>query len=139
MKVQLVNMERSLWAGEARFVAAPGVEGELGIMPGHTPLLTALQAGPVEVHTTGGEVEVFYVSGGMLEVQPQQVTLLADVAAEAGELDSDAAQAQLEEARQEASAEGFQSRIRAELAEATARLRSLERLKRVRRGRSATG
>lgn len=135
MKVHLVNLERSLWQGEADFVTAPGIEGDLGIKPGHTPLLTSLQAGPVEVHTKDGETEVFFVSGGILEVQPQQVTLLADIAAEVAELDADQSQAQLEQARQAVDKEGFQEAVRAELAEAAARLRTLERLQQVRKAK----
>lgn len=133
MRVHLANLERSLWEGEASFVSAPGIEGDLGILPGHTPLLTALKAGPVEVRTVEGETEVFHVSGGILEVRPQQVTLLADIAADASELDLADSQARLEAARQAVGREGFQAQVQAELAEATARLRTLDRLQVVRR------
>ena len=129
MKFALVNLERSVWEGEADFVRAPGIEGELGIAPGHTPLLTALAPGPVEVLTKDGDTEVFYVSGGILEVQAVEVTLLADIVADVEVLQEEDLEAKIAQVREEAQSGEYQARIRAELTQATAQLRALQRLR----------
>ena len=85
----IVSAERKIFEGEVKQIQATGVEGELGILPGHTPLLTALKPGIVKFTLQDGNEEVIYVSGGFLEVQPNIVTVLADVAIRGSELDAD--------------------------------------------------
>jgi F-type H+-transporting ATPase subunit epsilon len=113
---------------------AAGVEGDLGVMPGHAPLLTRLKPGPVRVKKQNGDEEVFYVSGGFLEVQPKLVTVLADTAERAQDMDG----AQAEEAKQRAkealegkNADMDYSRAAITLAEASARLRTIEQIKKM--------
>ena len=91
--VDIVSPEGELFAGEATMVFAPGVEGEIGVAPRHAPLLTTLTAGVVRVQTEGHEEQSFYVGGGALEIQPNKVSVLADTAARARDLDEAAAQA----------------------------------------------
>ncbi|KAA0010702.1 F0F1 ATP synthase subunit epsilon [Billgrantia pellis] len=128
----IVSAEASIFSGEVEQIVASGIMGDLGILPGHAPLLTELQPGPVRVIHDGGQEENYYVSGGFLEVQPDVVTVLADSAARAGDLDEAAA----EEARQQAlrafnekSAEMDYTRAAAELAEAVAQLRTIQQLR----------
>ncbi|MFC2991784.1 MULTISPECIES: F0F1 ATP synthase subunit epsilon [Halomonas] len=128
----IVSAEASVFSGEIEQLVASGMMGDLGILPGHAPLLTELQPGPVRVIHDGGREENFYVSGGFLEVQPDVVTILADAASRAGDLDEAAA----EEARQHAlkafsdkSAELDYTRAAAELAEAVAQLRTIQQLR----------
>lgn len=85
----IVSAERKIFEGEVKQIQATGVEGELGILPGHTPLLTAIKPGIVKFTLQDGHEEVIYVSGGFLEVQPNIVTVLADVAIRGSELDAD--------------------------------------------------
>ena len=85
----IVSAERKIFEGEVKQIQATGVEGELGILPGHTPLLTAIKRGIVKFTLQDGNEEVIYVSGGFLEVQPNIVTVLADVAIRGSELDAD--------------------------------------------------
>ena len=113
-------------------IIATGIIGDLGIAPGHAPLLTQLSPGPVRVVTKDGDEEVFYVSGGILEVQPKMVTILADTAVRAHDLDEAAA----EEARKnaETNLHNQQSEIdystaAAHLAEAAAQIRAIRQLK----------
>ena len=113
-------------------VTCTGSLGELGISPGHAPLLTQLRPGPVIVRHQGGEEDVFYVSGGMLEVQPNTVTILADTALRAGDVDEAAAleaQKQAEEALHDQDTEINYSRAAVELAEAVAQLRTLRAIR----------
>ena len=85
----IVSAERKIFEGEVKQIQTTGVEGELGILPGHTPLLTAIKPGIVKFTLQDGNEEVIYVSGGFLEVQPNIVTVLADVAIRGSELDAD--------------------------------------------------
>ena len=85
----IVSAELKIFEGEGKQIQATGVEGELGILPGHTPLLTAIKPGIVKFTLKDGNEEVIYVSGGFLEVQPNIVTVLADVAIRGNELDAD--------------------------------------------------
>ena len=85
----IVSAERKIFEGEVKQIQATGVEGELGILPGHTPLLTAIKPGIVKFILQDGTEEVIYVSGGFLEVQPNIVTVLADVAIRGSELDAE--------------------------------------------------
>ena len=85
----IVSAERKIFEGQVKQIQATGVEGELGILPGHTPLLTAIKPGIVKFILQDGNEDVIYVSGGFLEVQPNIVTVLADVAIRGSELDAD--------------------------------------------------
>lgn len=130
----IVSAEKQLFSGLVELVVAAGVEGDLGVMPGHAPLLTRLKPGPVRVKTQNGQEEVFYVSGGFLEVQPKLVTVLADTAVRAQDMD----EAEAEQAKQRAkeALEGKNTdmdytRAAATLAEATARLRTIEQIKKM--------
>lgn len=87
----IVSAEKSIYSGLAELVVVTGTEGEIGIKRGHAPLLTALKPGQVRVINQNSEEEIFYISGGMLEVQPQIVTVLADTAIRAADLDEAAA------------------------------------------------
>jgi F-type H+-transporting ATPase subunit epsilon len=130
--VDIVSAEGEIFSGEATMVFAPGSQGELGIAPRHAPLLTTLKAGEVRVQAEGQEEQSFYVGGGALEIQPHLVTVLADTAARAHDLDEVAAQAAKERAE-----ETVRSRLdkveiaeaQAELARAVAQLRAIERLR----------
>ncbi len=131
-KCEIVSAEAAIFSGEVEQLVASGIMGDLGILPGHAPLLTELQPGPVRVIHDGGQEENFYVSGGFLEVQPDVVTILADAASRARDLD----EASAEEARQHAlkafndkSAELDYTRAAAELAEAVAQLRTIQQLR----------
>ncbi|PJG82530.1 F0F1 ATP synthase subunit epsilon [Caviibacterium pharyngocola] len=86
-KLTVVSAEESIFNGDVKSIQATGTEGELGILPGHTPLLTAIKPGIVKITLESGNEEVIYVSGGFLEVQPNVVTVLADVAIRGKELD----------------------------------------------------
>jgi F-type H+-transporting ATPase subunit epsilon len=99
LNVDIVTVEGRRFAGEADFVLAPGSQGELGIMPRHIPLLTPLASGTVKVEN-GDQEQFFFVSGGFLEVRPDQVTVLADAAERAEDID----EARAEEARRRAAA-----------------------------------
>lgn len=125
----IVSAKESIYAGTARMVVAHGLLGDLGITPGHAPLLTQLAPGPVRILLEGDEELVFYVSGGVLEVQPNIVTVLADTAVRAADVDEAAAL----EARRTASealanqkSELDTSAALAALAEAAAQLRTLQ-------------
>src|SRR6266849_6034295 len=88
LHVDIVSAEQSIFSGEADMVIAPGEAGELGILPEHMPLLTRIKPGTVRIlQPGGGEEEVIYVSGGMMEVQPDSVTVLADTSVRAHDLD----------------------------------------------------
>lgn len=95
---RVVSARESLFEGNISMLIATGTEGELGIMAGHTPLITLLKPGPMHVKTANGDDEIIYVSGGVLEVQPKVVTVLADTALRATNLD----EAKIAEARREA-------------------------------------
>lgn len=97
--VDVVSAEESIFSGEASFVALPGQEGELGILPGHIPLLTRIRPGAVRITTTEGTQENVFVAGGILEVQPDRVTVLADTAIRSKDLDEAKAKQALEEAK----------------------------------------
>ena len=128
MHCDIVSAEKSIFSGLVEMVVAAGSLGDLGILPGHAPLLTGLIPGPVRVVLQGGEEQVFYVSGGYLEVQRGVVTLLADTAARADDLTEAAAlqaKEDAERAMQEQSSEFEYGRAAAQLAEAVAQLRAL--------------
>ena len=132
IKVDIVSAEGAIHSGEALMVFAPAQMGEVGIAPRHAPLLTALNPGEVRVQTADGKEESFYITGGMLEIQPHAVTILADTALRGDQLDEAAAlaaQQDAEEALKGASEETDVARAQAELAEARARYRAAQKLK----------
>lgn len=131
LKLHIVSVEAEIFSGEARMISVPAAMGEIGIMPRHTPLITRLRAGEIRVHTTDGKQVLICVSGGLLEIQPQVVTILADVATRAASTDKSAA----EEARRltaEAMSKlerfGDLDRAHAELMAAIAELSEIQRL-----------
>ena len=128
----IVSAEDSIFSGAVEMVVAAGALGDLGIQYGHAPLITSLKPGPIRVVKNGGEEEVYYISGGFLEVQPQAVTVLADTALRAGDLEEAAALEAKEEAERAISEQGADfdySRASAHLAEAVAQLRTLQAIK----------
>jgi len=130
--VDIVSAEGEIHSGKATMVFAPAKMGEVGIAPRHAPLLTALKPGEVRVQTEEGDEETFYITGGMLEVQPHSVTVLADTALRGDQLDEAAALAAQQEAEQAlegASEETDIARAQQELAEARARYRAAQKLK----------
>lgn len=134
--VDIVSAEGEIHSGMAEMVYAPGVMGELGIAPRHTPLVTQLKPGEVRVDTGKGEMDHYYVSGGILEVQPHVVTVLADTAVRAHDLDEAAAieaKRRAEEALADQTEEIEYTQARAELADAMARLQTIERLRKARK------
>ena len=136
MHCDIVSAEREIFSGRVTMVIASGTLGELGIMPGHAPLLTGIKPGPVRLKFDNGEERVFFASGGFLEVQPGTVTVLADTALRADDLDEVAAQQAKEHAEralQDQVAHFEFSAAAAQLAEASARLRTLEEMKKRRR------
>ncbi|BAU50425.1 F0F1 ATP synthase subunit epsilon [Sulfurifustis variabilis] len=131
MHVDIVSAERSIYSGTAELVVAPLVEGEVGILSRHSPMLARLRPGEIRVKTQTEELE-FYVSGGMLEVQPHVVTVLADTAARARDLDEAAAlkaKERAEEALRNRQADIDYARAQAELADALAQLRAIRKLR----------
>src|SRR5262245_61021828 len=129
--LNIVSAEAAIFTGLAEMIVVTGVLGELGILPGHTPLITSLKPGFVRVIKQGGQEEVFYISGGILEVQTSIVTVLADTAIRAEHLDEAAAieakkHAEMTLANQ--TAEFEYSRALTELAEAAAQLRAIQQL-----------
>lgn len=131
--VDIVSAEEEIFSGPANMVFAPAEMGEVGIAPRHAPLLTRLQPGEVRVQGPEGTEEFFYVSGGMLEVQPHVVTVLADVALRARDIDEAQAldaKRRAEEDLERRGSEFDYARARVQLAEAIAQLRALERLRR---------
>lgn len=132
IQCEVVSAEKAIYSGAVEMVIAPGVMGDLGIAPGHTPLLTQLNPGPVRLIFKGGEEEIFFVSGGMMEVQPRVVTILADTALRADDMDEAAAQKAKEAAKAALSdkqADIDYSTATAHLAEAVAQLRTLQQIR----------
>ncbi len=132
LHVDIVSAEGEIFSGTASMVFAPATMGDLGIAPRHAPLLTTLRPGEVRVKDAAGAEQMFYITGGMIEVQPRQVTVLADTALRGDQLDEAsalAARQAAEEALRGASAEMDVQRAQRELAEATARYRAAQKLK----------
>jgi F-type H+-transporting ATPase subunit epsilon len=136
MQVEIVSAEEDIFSGEAELVIAPAEMGDVGVMPQHTPLITRLRPGEVRLQTQGEEERFYFVSGGILEVQPHVVTVLADTAIRAKDLD----EAQAREAKQRAEealadkqSDMDYATAQARLVEAAAQLRMLEDIRRRRR------
>jgi F-type H+-transporting ATPase subunit epsilon len=131
LKLNVVSVEGEIFSGEASMISVPALMGEIGIMPRHTPLLTHLRAGEIRVHTTDGKQVLIYVSGGLLEIQPQVVTILADTATRAAGTDksaADEARRLTEEALEKQERFGSLDRAHAELMVAIAEVSEMQRL-----------
>lgn len=132
IRVDVVSAEQEIFHGTAKLVVVSGEAGELGIAPRHAPLITRIKPGQVRVVLESGEEQFFYVSGGILEVQPQVVTILADTALRAKDLDEAAAKKAKDEAERALANRGEAMDVaeaQAKLAEAVAQLQALERLR----------
>jgi F-type H+-transporting ATPase subunit epsilon len=134
IRVDIVSAEGEIFTGEAAMVFAPAIMGELGIAPRHAPLITSLKPGEVRVQLPTGEEQHIYVSGGALEVQPHLVTVLADTAVRAKDLD-EAAALQAKQRAEEALANRHDqmelAEAQAELARAVAQLKAIEKLRKL--------
>ena len=128
--VDVVSAEESIFSGEARFVALPGEAGELGIYPRHTPLITRIRAGSVRIEKADGTEEFVFVAGGVLEVQPDRVTVLSDTAIRGKDLDEEkanSAKAAAEEALRNAKDELDIAKAQSELAIMAAQIAALRK------------
>lgn len=128
----IVSAEQAIFSGLVELIVANATEGEVGVEYGHAPFLSGLKPGPIRVIKQNGEEEVYYVSGGYLEVQPHTVTVLADTALREGEMDEEAAKAAVQQAEQalKDQPEGMDySKAAAQLAEASAQLRTLRAIR----------
>jgi F-type H+-transporting ATPase subunit epsilon len=131
--VEIVSAEREVFSGDVEILFAPARKGEVGILPGHAAMLTPLRPGEVRVQLVGGEQQAFYVSGGMLEVQPKVVTVLSDTAIRAHDIDEAAvmkAKQEAEDALENRSHKLDFTKAQAELAELAAQLQTIQRLRR---------
>jgi F-type H+-transporting ATPase subunit epsilon len=130
--VDVVSAEESIFSGLAKFVVLPGEAGELGILPGHMPLMTRIKPGAVRIKRQDGSEELIFVASGLLEVQPGLITVLADTAIRGHDLDEaralESRKAASEAMANRASAMDY-GRAQAELAEATAQLAAIDRLR----------
>ena len=130
--VDVVSAEESIFSGEARFVALPGEAGELGIFPRHTPLITRIKAGSVRIELADGSEEFIFVAGGLLEVQPNCVTVLSDTAIRGKDLDDEkanAAKAIAEDALKNAKGELDIARAQSELFVMAAQIAALRKFR----------
>jgi len=128
----IVSAEGEIFSGLVENLIAHGNLGDLGIYPGHAPLITVLSPGPIRLTKSGGEEEIFYISGGVLEVQPSMVKVLADTAVRAHDIDEAAAQEALKAAEQALSEKGAEfnyGSAAAHLAEIAAQLRTVQQLR----------
>jgi F-type H+-transporting ATPase subunit epsilon len=132
--VDVVSAEKSIFSGLAEFVALPGESGELGILPGHMPLITRIKPGTVRIKLPYDKEELIFVAGCLLEVQPGLVTVLADTAIRGADLDQAKAleaKQRAEEALANRTGEMEYARAQAELSEAIAQLSAIERLRKI--------
>ena len=133
LHVDVVSAEANIFSGEAKFVALPGESGELGILPRHTPLITRIKPGAVRIEKTDGSQEFIFVAGGILEVQPGTVTVLADTAIRGADLDeAKAAEAkhQAEQAMANAKSDIDLAAAQSEFATMAAQLAAIQKLRR---------
>ena len=132
IQVEIVSAEESIFSGEAQMVYAPAVMGEVGIAPRHTPLISPLKPGEVRLDMGDGKEEFFFISGGILEVQPHLVTVLSDTAIRAHDLNEAAAleaKKRAEEALADQQSDLDVAKARAELAAAAAQIAAIQRLR----------
>lgn len=132
IRCDIVSAQEEIYSGDAAMIFATGTVGELGISPRHAPLITQLKPGPVRVQQPDGEEAFFFVGGGILEVQPHIITILADTAVRADDLDEAAAVKAKDEAErelQDRTGEMEVAQAQAKLADAIAQLQALERLR----------
>ena len=130
--LDIVSAEKSFFSGLVQHVSVTGEMGELGVQPGHAPLITGLRPGQVHALLQSGEEEVFYISGGLLEVQPTVVTILADIVERADTLDEAAAikaKERAEAALKDQQADFDYSKAATELAEAAAQIQAIQKLR----------
>jgi F-type H+-transporting ATPase subunit epsilon len=133
--VDIVSAEGEIFSGEAAMVFAPAAMGDIGIAPRHAPLLTTLRPGEVRVQTPSGEEQFFYVSGGAIEIQPHSITVLADAALRAKDIDEAAAlqaKQRAEEALRDRTGAIELAEAQAELARAAAQIKAIEKLRKIR-------
>jgi F-type H+-transporting ATPase subunit epsilon len=131
--VDVVSAESSIYSGEAKFIALPGESGELGILPGHTPLITRIRPGSVRIEKPDGEEEFVFVAGGILEIQPHAVTVLADTAIRGTDLDeakASEAKRRAEDVMSTRSSDIDFAHAQSEFAMAAAQLAAIARLRR---------
>jgi len=130
IQVEVVSAEESIFSGPAKFVALPGEAGELGILPGHVPLITRIKPGAVRIEKADGEEEFVFVAGGILEVQPKVVTVLSDTAIRGKDLDeakANEARKAAEEALKNAKSEVDLAKAQSELAIMAAQIAALHK------------
>jgi F-type H+-transporting ATPase subunit epsilon len=128
----IVSAEEEIFSGLVEMIVATGALGDLGISYGHAPLLTSLEPGPIRIRTQAGDEEIYYVSGGYLEVQPGTVSVLADTAIRAGDIDEASAleaQKEAEQALSNQSGDFDYGRASAQLAAAAAQLRTIQAIR----------
>ena len=131
MLVEIVSAEKEIYSGKATMLFAPAIQGEIGVAPGHTPMVSLLGPGEVRVQVNDEESS-FYVSGGLIEIQPKIVTVLSDTAFRAEDLDEEAANQAKLQAEESLKNEGNPlnyAKARAELAETIAQIRTIQRLR----------
>ena len=133
IQLEIVSAEKSLYSGEVAMVVAPGIAGELGLLPAHAPLLTRIRPGVLKLNMPDGEEEFIYVSGGVLEVQPDKITVLADVAERGEDLDEEEAEKSRKHAEEKMRSAGSASMdyaaAQAELAQSVAQLQAIRKLR----------
>ncbi|MFT7139166.1 MAG: F-type H+-transporting ATPase subunit epsilon [Sulfitobacter sp.] len=130
VQCSIVSAEKEIFSGQVQMVVATGTMGELGIFPGHTPLLTGVKPGPIRLKLENGEEETFFASGGYLEVQPTSITFLADTAIRADDMDEAAALAAQQKAEKELSDNRSDidfGRVQADIQETAAMLRTIRK------------
>ena len=135
IQVEIVSAEAEIWSGEGTMVFAPGVSGELGIAPKHTPLITTLKPGDVRVELENGEQQFFFISGGLLEIQPHLVTVLSDTVIRGDDLDEAAAQEAMKKVEEKLEGTAMDDHnyaaMKAELAAYAAQVRAIEKLRKL--------
>ena len=132
MRLDIVSAEEELFSAEVQMIYAPAEMGEVGITPKHTPLLTKLKAGDVRAEISDSETKIFFISGGILEIQPNAVTILSDTAIRESDLDEDRAKKSELEAKQameNSNSDMDLVKAKTELAQAAAQLRLIKKLK----------